>query len=259
MKFKRVLAVIERNLISRNIFNRIITIFYWTVLNIVIWGSTSAWISSGLNSNKFYTSNILICVGLWQIVFRVNLETAKSLLEDINSKNLLNLFSSPLTFFEWAMAMIFLGLIETILTFSVTSLALFFTYCINIFALGFNLILYIFLLYIFGISIGFIVCSFLLIYSNKVQDLVYSFGYIFAPFSAIYYPIMFIKPIPRLISEILPTSYIFESIRNYYINNYFDYISIYKSCILNLIYVIFSIIFLNYAFKRVKVNGLLNL
>mgnify|MGYP000727982927 CR=1 FL=1 len=80
MNFNRIYAIILRYLYAEPILNRIYKISYWNILNIVIWGTTSKWIQTQTNNPEL---GLIILTGLafWQIVFRVNIETAKNLLD----------------------------------------------------------------------------------------------------------------------------------------------------------------------------------
>lgn len=258
MNFNRIYAIILRYLYAEPILNRIYKISYWNILNIVIWGTTSKWIQTQTNNPEL---GLIILTGLafWQIVFRVNIETAKNLSQELNDKNLVNLFSSPLNLSEWICAISILNLIETILVILIGSLLIKITYSINIMKLGWIVIPSTILLWISGLFIGFLICSILIRAGKRVQDLIYSLGYIFAPFSAIYYPAYMMPGWVKYISIFLPTTYVFENIRYIISNGQSNFNLIIKSLMLNIIYLTLSIIIFNFMFKSSKARGLLSL
>ncbi len=254
MQIKRIWAIVLRYLYSKPIENRIYSSIYWSIINIVIWGTSSSWLEKQAKIANLHIS-ILTSLALWQIVFRVNIETAKNLYEDLSGKNLINLFASPLKLSEWILASIILGVIETLLISIISSLVIFFIYSVNILNLKYILIPSIFLLLTFGLSIGFTICGLILIFGKKSQDIIYSFGYLFAPFSAIFYPIESMPKWTHFITNILPTTYVFESIRDLLYNSNINTHLLTKSLILNLIYLPLSIIFLILMFQKTRNTG----
>lgn len=259
IQIKIIWAIVLRYMYAKPIKHRILSAIYWSSINIVIWGTSSTWLEDQAQLPKLRLS-ILTTLALWQIVFRVNLETAKSLYGELKGKNLVNLFALPLKLSHWIFAVIILGIIETFLITLINSLIIFITYSVNIFNLDTVLLLLsMLMLLLSGLSIGFIICGIVLNLGKKTQDFVYSFGYIFAPFSAIYYPMYSLPSWAKFISALLPTTYVFESIREYLYSLNINFSLLKKSLALNLVYFIISIIFLNLMFKISKSKGFLRL
>lgn len=259
MKLYRIWAVILRHLLlTFRSYTRTFNIFYWSLLNVVIWGTTSVWIQQQSTNTKLMA---MILTGLifWQIVFRVNIETAKSLFEEFVNHNLVNLFSSPLTLSEWIVAIMALGVIDMILIIGCGIFAIWLLYSLNVFMLGWTIILSMLSLLLSGWFIGFIICSILITVGNRGQDFIYSVGYLFAPFSAIYYPVEALPHWVQIIAKFLPTTYIFESIRYTLVTNKIPYQLLATSFKLNLLYLSLSLIFFKYMFERSKKKGLARL
>jgi len=254
----RIKALILRYLHANPIINRIYSAIYWSTINIIIWGASSSWLAKQAQLPKIHISR-LTCLALWQIVFRVNIESAKSLYQELSDLNLVNLFASPIKLSQWIWAITAVGLIETLLITTISTFLIFVTYSINILNLGLILLPTIALLFVSGLSIGLAICGLILNFGKKSQDFLYSFGYIFTPFSAIFYPIDDLPKWAQFISKLLPTSYVFEFLREYIYNSKKNYILMEKSLLLNLIYLILSILFFYSMFKKSKKQGLLNL
>lgn len=259
MNISRINAVVLRHsLITFRSFDRILNIFYWPALNIIIWGITSVWLQRQVDKQHLVA---LILTGLvfWQIVFRVNLETAKGLFEELINHNLVNLFSTPLKFNEWVVALMFLGIPNMILVFACSAFCAWLLYGLNILAVGWLMLPCMISLLISGWWIGFLICSLLINYGLKAQDFIYIIGWVFAPFSSIYYPVDILPLWVQNVAWKLPMTYIFEVMRealNTGIINY-SYLSI--SFILNFIYLIFSILLFKFAFVCSQNKGLARL
>lgn len=254
LNFNRISAVAQRYIIP-TFLNRIATILYWLTLNIVIWGSTSAWIQQQAAIPDLM-SMIMSGFILWQIVFRVNLETAKSLFEDIITHNIVHIFASPLKLGEWILGVMAVGLIETFLVVICGSVIAWLFYGINVYRMPLTLVFSALLLMMSGWFIGFIICSILMLRGKKAQDLVYSLGYIFAPFSCIYYPLQsqvyWIKPI----SSLLPMTYVFENMRFAFVHGTASKALLLQSFALNILYLGISIALFVSAFNYSKKNSL---
>ena len=255
MKLHRIMAVVKRHLLlTLRKSDRLFNVIYWPLLNIVIWGITSVWMQQYIE-NPHIVIMILTGLILWQIVFRVNLETAKGLFEELVSHNLVNLFSTPLTLAEWITAMMIMGIINMILVMIVCSIAVWLLYQINIFILGWSLIPFMLSLLLSGWFIGFFICGFLIHWGLKAQDLVFTFGWVFAPFSAIYYPLDILPSFAQKIGKALPMTYIFEAMRDQLqTGTYAPYLLI-KSFGLNILYLALSLLFFIFMFYKSKQKG----
>ncbi len=256
MKWYRILAMVRRHfLLSFRRYNRLFSVVYWPFVNIVIWGITSVWIQS-ISDDPHIATSILTGLVLWQIVFRVNLETAKGLYEELLHQNIVNLFSTPLTWFEWVAAMMIMGIINMILVFSVSATAVYLLYGINLLALGKHLLLFMGLLLLSGWFIGFLICGLLVYWGLKAQDFIYSIGYVFAPFSAIFYPLSALPTGAQLISKWLPTTYVFEAMRSLLQTGSYNPSLLVTSILLNVLYLTAALVFFKVQFERSRVQGL---
>src|SRR5581483_8640848 len=101
MKLYRIWAIIQRHfiVISRSI-DRMASVFYWPFINIILWGTTGVWLQQKVDAPHLAII-LLTSLVLWQIVIRINAETARGVTEELLSHNIVNLFSTPLTFGEW--------------------------------------------------------------------------------------------------------------------------------------------------------------
>ena len=256
MKWYRIIAMVRRHfLLSFRSFNRLFSVVYWPFINIVIWGITSVWIQS-LSDDPHIATTILTGLVLWQIVFRVNLETGKGLYEELQHQNLVNLFSTPLTWLEWVIAVMIMGIINMVLVTICSASAVYFLYDVNLLALGNHLWIFMGLLLLSGWFIGFLICSLLIYWGLKAQDFIYTIGYLFAPFSAIFYPLAALPQVAQTIGRWLPTSYVFEAMRALLKTGTYPQELITTSLILNSIYLVAALALFKLQFERSRVQGL---
>lgn len=260
MKIHRIYGITLRFMFYfRRSLDRLSDAFYWPTIDLLIWGITSSYLKS--YGQGFSQIVLLIISGIlfWIIVWRAQYEITVNLLEDLWSKNLPNIFVSPVKFSEWVSSFIIIGIIKSILSFSFASFLAFLLYKINIFVYGFYLLPFFLLLILTGWWIGFLVVGVILRYGTKLQTLAWTAVMIISPFSAIYYPVSVLPEWAQKVAMIVPTSYVFEGAREVMNKGYLDLNKVYISLILNLIYLPLAIFFLKKSFTKALEKGLVSL
>jgi ABC-2 type transport system permease protein len=184
-------------------------------MELMVWGFTVLYLKTQLNPDA---ANIIIFLisGMifWDILYRSQQGVSISMVEDIWTRNVLNLIISPLKVYEWIIATCIYGMIKTlVITFILSLLALIF-YQFNIIDhLGFYLIPLMFNLLIFGWALGIFTSGLLIRWGNAVQALIWGIPFLFQPLSAIYYPLSVLPPWLQKISLSFPSTYVFEAMR----------------------------------------------
>jgi ABC-2 type transport system permease protein len=74
---------------------RVIQIFVWSALDIVLWGFITKYLAS-ISATFAFVPAFLGAVMLWEFLSRVQQGISTPFLEDVWSRNLLNFFASPL-------------------------------------------------------------------------------------------------------------------------------------------------------------------
>ena len=142
--FSRIIALLIRyKNISFGSIPRLISIFYWPSVQILFWGFfTNFLISNNSYSGLGILNIILSAVVLWDILFRGQLGLTMSFLEEIWSRNLTNLFISPIREFELVISLIFISLIRTIIGLTPAVFIANYFFDFHLFELGFFLIFF---------------------------------------------------------------------------------------------------------------------
>lgn len=255
--FQRVIAIMRRHfLMTFRTFDKFANVVYWPLINIVIWGLTS---TSSSDASSLNLAKILIAISLWQIVLRVMIETAKGILEELLSRNFVNLFSTPLTIGEWMVAIMFLGFINMVILFGTCSIFTYLLYGIHITMLGWQTIPLAFSLLLTGWSIGFIMAGMLIRWGMRVNDFLYVIVWGIAPFSAIYGSITLLPVWAQNIARGLPLMYVFEAMREGVTTGRVNSEYLYISFGLNVAYLLLILWLFLYFFKVSKSKGLARL
>lgn len=258
MKIHRIYgAVLRYFYYFKHSLDRISDVFYWPVIDLLLFGLISL-------SFKYYNPqavNIVPVVAsgilFWIIVWRGQYEVTVNLLEELWNRNLINMFVSPLTFSEWTISVMLVGFIKALMGFAFASLIAFFLYQVKIFMFGFYLIPFIGLLILTGWWVGFLIAGLILRYGTTIQTFAWSAIMIISPFSAVYYPLAILPNWAKTISFFLPTSYMFEGIRQVIYEGRVDSYKLLMSLILNIIYLIGSLAFLKRSFDKALKRGLI--
>lgn len=260
MKLHRMYAIVLRNLYAfRRNYDRWFDAFYWALMDLLLWGLATSYIAQ--LSPSFGKITIIIVSGItfWFIVTRSQYESNVALLEDIWSRNLLNIFISPLKFSEWIVGVLVIGIIKAAITFITAMGVAYLLYKVNILSYGFWLPVLIVLLLMTGWWVSFFITSAVLRYGSKIQTFAWTLVVLLAPFSGIYYPISSLPQWAQTISYFLPTTYVFESIRQLINTGNLDVMNLLISFLLNLLYITISIFLLHSGYKKLLERGMLQL
>ncbi len=257
--FLRIYALLVRyKNISFGSFPRLISIFYWPSVQILFWGFFTNFLISNNSFGVWSALNIILsAVVLWDILFRGQLGLTMSFLEEIWSRNLTNLFISPIKEYEIVISLILISFLRTIIGLTPAVFLANFFFDFHLFELGFYLIFFFFNLIVVGWSIGFIVSGLVLRYGHSFEELAWAIIFILLPFSCVYYPLDSLPVIFQKISLLFPPSYIFESMRKIFIDGLIDSNAIWKIILINFLYMFFSVYFFLKMISISREKGLL--
>jgi ABC-2 type transport system permease protein len=226
------------------------------MMDLLLWGLTISYVKSISRSPDNVVLVVVSGILLWLIVWRGQYEITVNILEELWSKNLINLFVSPLKFSEWVISLVILGIIKASASVVFATTVAFLLYKVGLFVYGWYLIPFFLLLFMTGWWVGFIVAGLILRYGTKVEQFAWSAIYIIAPFSAIYYPLSILPGWAKTISLFIPTSYVFEGAREIVATGSLDTNKLLMSFVLNLVCLLLSILFLIRSFSKVLSRGL---
>ena len=152
-------------------------LIYWPVIDLLLWGLTTRWIESAHGDVPLLALIVLTGVIFWQTVWRASHEVSVNLLQELWSQNLLNLFVTPLSVWEWSVSLVVLGLIKNVLTLIVGIGTVWLLYRLNIFVIGWMLLPFLFSLLLSGWFIGFSAAALIICYGRSVQGLAWILGF----------------------------------------------------------------------------------
>ena len=252
MQLNNIKAVILRHsLVMLRDPLRLTDMLYYPVLDIIMFGFTGMW----LDKTGTTSLAILTCLVCWQIFIRTYFEIAFSLLEELWSKNLVNIFSTTLTISEWMVSAMTLGIIKSFFSFTFSSFAVWLFFGFNILKFGLLIIPCLLSLAISGWCVGFLTSSLLFYKGQRAQSLVWMFSWLFVPFCAVFYPLNILPKIIQMVGKALPMTYIFEAIRSKITTGLFPISNLFISYSLNIFYLTLAMLIFKIMFERSKKSG----
>jgi ABC-2 type transport system permease protein len=210
----RVLAMVLRYLyLLRGSWPRALELFYWPILNMVMWGFTSQFMMtrSSLAAQAFGV--FLGAVLLWDVFVRGQLGVSATFLEEIWSRNLGHLFASPLRPSEWVAAMLLMSFLRAAVSVLPAALLAIWFYHYSIFAMGPPLIGFLAALLIMGWALGLMISALILLNGLGAEGLAWFAAFALAPISAIYYPVSVLPAWLQPVARAFPAAHVFEGMR----------------------------------------------
>lgn len=260
MNINRIYAIILRNIYTfKHNYDRVFDAFYWPTIELLLWGITSSYFVQQAPGLSKLVAMIVSGLIFWMVVYRSQYETNISLLEDIWSKNLINIFISPLKFSEWIIAVLIIGIIKSFISFIFAAILVFVLYQVKIIIFSIYLIPFLFLLWMTAWTASFFIAGLIFRFGYKVQSFAWTLLSLITPFSGIYYPISFLPSWAQTISAILPTSYLFEGMREVINTGIVDSQKLVISFTLNIVYLILALIFLYRSYSKLLHRGLIQI
>lgn len=253
---RRVAAMVLRYwYLLRGSLPRIVELAYWPIMQMIMWG----FLTQFLLTNSSYilrAGGVLIAaVLLWDIMFRGNIGVAVSFLEEMWSRNLGQLFASPLRPYEWIAALVVIAFIRTLIGLVPAALLAIPLYQYSIFEMGLPLVTFFFNLLIFGAAVGLFSAALVLHFGMGAESLAWVFIFIFAPISGVYYPISILPDWLQPVALALPSAHVFEGMRGVLVDKVFLLHHLFWAVGLNILYIAFGAGAFLYVFHRARHRG----
>ena len=194
---------------------RLVELAFWPVVDLVVWGNVTVFIQK--NIDPAFGSYVLFFLGgmiLWDIMFRAQQGVAISFLEDVWTRNLLNIFVAPVRSSEYISATFLVGMLRILNTAVVLSFISWFGYAFNVFQLSWWLIPFFLNLMLFGWSLGMISTALILRWGLAAESLAWAIPFFFQPVVAVFYRVEDMPAWSRPIAWCFPPTYIFEGMRD---------------------------------------------
>lgn len=214
MTWRRTAAIVLRQAyLLRGSPARVIPLFAWVTVDIVLWGYITRYLNSISSGGMNFVPVLLGAILFWDFFSRVMHGVATAFLEDVWSRNFLNIFASPLTIAEYLTGLVVTSVGTSLVGLAVMLLLAGTVFGLSFFIFGAQILPFLFVLFLFGIAIGIFAISVVLRFGPAGEWFVWPIPALLSPFAGVFYPIATLPSWMRVISYALPPSYIFENMR----------------------------------------------
>ncbi len=217
----RASAMVTRYLyLLRSSWPRVLDLLYWPTVQMVTWGFIQTYVSHASAAGGAAAGPIAIGAGtligamlLWDMLFRGQLGFSASFLEEMWSRNVGNLFMSPLRPLEFVAALTVMSIIRLALgVIPVTFMAILF-FGFNLWGLGLALGVFFINLMLTSWAVGLLVSGILLRNGLGAENLAWTVMFLMLPLACVYYPVTILPSWLQPLAWALPPTYVFEGLR----------------------------------------------
>jgi ABC-2 type transport system permease protein len=192
---------------------RVLPMFAWVAIDIVLWGFISRYLNSVAGARIDFVPALLGAVLLWDFLTRVMQGVTTAFFEDVWSRNFLNLFATPLTIADYLCGLVATGVITSLfglITMLVLATSVF---GLSFLAYGAALIPFLMALFLSGIALGVLGAAIVLRFGPASEWLIWPIPSLISPFAGVFYPLAVLPAWMRAVSGLLAPSYVFEGMR----------------------------------------------
>ncbi|MBI4352828.1 MAG: ABC transporter permease, partial [Candidatus Omnitrophica bacterium] len=236
---------------------KVINLLYWSLFELILWGLITHYLYQAGGERFGFITVILAAVIFWNFFNRIQQNLCFSFLEDLRSRNLVNLFVSPLTIQEYLAGLMLLNVVVASSCLAGTAMTAYFLRLYDIFQFGFLLIPFILIFFLFGWSLGIFITAAVLRFGSSAELLMWSIPTFVMPLSGVFYPIETLPKFAEGLAYLLPTSYIFEGMREIVHRGSFSAPSLLTAAVLSIIYFTAAMVTLLRVYRTTVKLGLL--
>lgn len=235
---------------------RLLDLFFWPVMELFVWGFFTVYLRQNALDGAVRVMLVLINgLVFWDILFRSQQALSLAFMEELWTRNVLNLLISPLRAIEWVTGASLYGLIKTGIIVGVLLALATLLYAFQLGALGFYFVPLAFNLLVFGYGMGLFTTGLLLRWGHAAEALIWGIPFLIQPFSAIFYPLSVYPRWLKPFCLLLPSTWVMEGMRGVVLTGRFDWRSFLWSLGLNAVYTTLFTLFCARMLERGRVTG----
>ena len=254
----RIVALLERHghLLLKS-WPRLISMIYYPTVTMILWGFVTLYLKPTSSFLASAPGFFIAAVLLWDILFRGQLGVSLSFFEEMYSRNLGNLFVSPLTLAEFITGQLVMSVLRTLIGVGAACVFAYLLFHYSIFSLGMPLLAFFTELLVFGWAIGLAVSGMIMRWGLGAEELAWAAIFLIAPVSGVYYPIGVLPRWLQFIAEALPSAHVFEGMRGVLLQGEFRWDHFWAAAALDVTYLCLGIALFSLAVRYARRTGAL--
>jgi len=191
-------------------------LFFWPIVQLLVWGFVTVFLQNQVQGDPSFPRFITFLIGgiiLWDSLFRSQQGVSISFLEDMWTRNLLNVFAAPIRMTEYLAASFAVGMLRVLVTGAVLAVIASLAYAFNLFQFEWALIAFYGNLMIFGWALGILSVSLIMRFGHAAESLAWAIPFLVQPFACVFYGIEVLPPWMQAAALALPPAHVFEGMR----------------------------------------------
>ncbi len=236
---------------------RALPMFAWVAIDIVVWGFITRYLNS-MSAGRFnYVPSLLGAVLMWDFFTRIMQGVSTAFLEDVWSRNFLNLFATPLTLAEYISGLVLTSMGTSAVGLAVMLLLATAVFGLSFFSLGALLLPFLLVLFCFGIALGILASALVLRLGPASEWLVWPMPALLSPFVGVFYPLSTLPGWMQKVALALPPSYVFQGMRAVLAGRSLSVFGLALGASLALLDILLAALFFSRVFRHAVRTGLL--
>jgi ABC-2 type transport system permease protein len=255
---RRIGALVERYIdLLRSSGVRLVELLYWPFLQMLTWGFLQQYLA-GTTRPLAQGAGVLIgSILLWDVLFRSKIGFFTAFVEEIWSRNLGNLLTTPLRPYELIVALSIWSLIRIVVSVVPITVAAYFIFGFNLLDLGLPLLAFFAVLMLTSGALGLISAGVILRYGLGAEGLAWSLAFVLLPLCCVYYPVSVLPDWLQPVALALPPTHVFEGMRSILLHGTFNPTELWWALGLNVIYLIVGYATFSWFLAGARINGTL--
>ena len=237
---------------------RVVELVFWPMMDLMVWGYLTIFLQQ--KSGGAFPVFITYLIGamiFWDVLFRSQQAVAVSFLEDVWTRNLLNLFVAPIRITEFLGATFVVGLLRVLVTVVILTVLSRALYSFNLFSLKLTLLPFFANLLIFGWSLGMISTALIVRWGQAAEGLAWAVPFLIQPVVAVFYPVSVLPRWLQPVSWCFPCTHVFEGMREVLAHGGVPWEHLAWATGLNLVFLAAAAGFFYFMFGLAREKGLL--
>lgn len=190
-------------------------ISFWPIMDAILWGSLGLYLSSSGTAASTTTANLLLAgIVLFWTLTTVQMTMSVAIMDETNTRNLLNVMTTSVTPLEYLTGVAIYGLLKLALTMTTMTIVTIAIYGFSLSSLGWTALPIVGILIVCGWAVGFMVLGLMLRFGPSAEILTWGLNYVMLSLSGVFFPASALPGGIGAIARFLPTGLAFGAMRS---------------------------------------------
>jgi ABC-2 type transport system permease protein len=213
-RLRRVAAILLRLFyLLRGSSARVVPLFAWQAVDIVLWGFISRYLNTVSSARFNFIPALLGAIILWDFLVRALHGVIVAFMEDVWSRNFLNVFAAPLAISEYLTGLVLFSVATSVVVLAVMVVLATAAFGLHFFVMGVMLVPFLLLLFLFGVALGIFGAAIVLRWGPAAEWLIWPLPALLSPLACVFYPLSALPNWLQWVARLVPPTYVFEGMR----------------------------------------------